>query len=92
MSYVIKFLKQAQKDIAYFEKSGNRKSYDKIRQITCELMEHPYTGTGKPELLKYDKSGYWSRRINKADRLIYYVEENIITVCVVSARGHYYEK
>jgi toxin YoeB len=92
MSYLIKFLKQAQKDIEFFEKSGNRKTYEKIQQITHELIEHPYTGTGKPELLKYNKAGYWSRRINKADRLIYYVEENIVTVCVVSAKGHYNEK
>jgi len=53
---------------------------------------HPETGTGKPERLKFDLSGYWSRRINKKDRLIYFIQNEIVTVTVVSALGHYSDK
>ncbi|MEQ8241623.1 MAG: Txe/YoeB family addiction module toxin [Cyclobacteriaceae bacterium] len=53
---------------------------------------HPYLGTGKPEALKYDLEGYWSRRINKKDRLIYKVVDEIVTVTIVSAKGHYGQK
>jgi toxin YoeB len=52
-----------------------------------ELTEHPFTGTGKPEPLKPDLAGMWSRRINREHRLIYEVEEN--TVFVLSAKEHY---
>ena len=58
-------------------------------KILNELKEHPYTGTGNPEELKYELSGFWSRRINKKDRLIYEVQEEVVTVFVVSAFGHY---
>ena len=61
----------------------------KILKILNELKEHPYTGTGNPEELKYELSGFWSRRINKKDRLIYEVQEEVVTVFVVSAFGHY---
>ena len=49
-----------------------------------ELTEHPYSGIGKPEALKHQLKGYWSRRINKKDRLIYRVEEDVSTVYVLS--------
>jgi len=53
------------------------------------LRDHPCTGIGKPEELKYELKGFWSRRINKKDRLIYKVQEDIVTVYVVAALGHY---
>lgn len=54
-----------------------------------ELTEHPYSCTGKPEHLKYELQGYWSRRINQKDRLVYKVQENVVTVFFLSAWGHY---
>ncbi|MFV8326137.1 Txe/YoeB family addiction module toxin [Flavobacterium sp. ZS1P14] len=57
-----------------------------------ELGKTPFEGVGKPEPLKHQLAGYWSREINKKDRLIYRVEENIVTVFVVSAMGHYSDK
>ncbi|MBZ9652791.1 Txe/YoeB family addiction module toxin [Psychroflexus sp. CCL10W] len=57
-----------------------------------ELKIHTYTGIGKPEQLKHNLSGYWSRRINKKDRLIYQVVEDIVTVYIISAIGHYDDK
>jgi len=79
----------AKSDIAKHKKSGNKASISKIEKILQELAEHPYTGTGKPEQLKYNYSGFWSRRINQTDRLVYSVSENTVTVEVVSAMGHY---
>jgi toxin YoeB len=49
-------------------------------------------GTGHPEPLKHDLSGLWSRHINKKDRIIYKVEEDVVTVFVLSAIGHYLDK
>lgn len=73
-------------------KSGDKASIKKIKQIVTELSEHPYTGTGKPELLRNELSGFWSRRINKKDRLIYKVEEETVFVFIISAMGHYNDK
>jgi toxin YoeB len=57
-----------------------------------ELYEHPETGIGNPEKLKYDLTGFWSRQINRKDRLIYLIEDDIVTVTIVSALGHYGDK
>jgi toxin YoeB len=82
----------AKADIAKHKKSGNKGSIAKIEKILQELSDHPYIGTGQPEQLKYNLAGLWSRRINQKDRLIYEVNENIVTVFVVSAIGHYFDK
>ncbi|HLV45751.1 MAG TPA: Txe/YoeB family addiction module toxin [Flavobacterium sp.] len=74
------------------KKSGNKSVEKKIKTILNELKEHPYTGTGQPEQLKHELSGFWSRRINQKDRIIYSVEEEIVTVEVISAMGHYGKK
>jgi toxin YoeB len=55
-----------------------------------ELSEHPTIGMGNPELLKYNLSGLWSRRINSKNRIIYeIIEEPDKMVVVISALGHY---
>lgn len=54
-----------------------------------ELSENPLIGTGQPAMLKHELAGFWSRRINLKDRLIDKVEENIVTVFVLSVKGHY---
>ncbi len=84
--------RKAQKDIVAHKASGNKTSIKRIQQIIRELENTPYTGIGNPEPLKYELSGFWSRSINKKDRMIYKVEENIITVYVISAMGHYNDK
>ena len=73
-------------------KSGDKASIKKIEKILIELTNTPYTGTGNPEQLKYELTGFWSRKVNQKDRLIYKVEENIVTVFVISAMGHYNQK
>ncbi|MGE6354358.1 Txe/YoeB family addiction module toxin [Flavobacterium sp. NPDC079362] len=55
-------------------------------------MENPFEGVGKSEALKHELSGLWSREINKKDRLLYRVKEELVTVVVISAMGHYSDK
>ena len=90
--YSIIIEKKAKKELADFNKSGDIASIKKIDKIFEELEIHPKTGVGNPEQLKYQLNEYWSRRINKKDRLIYTIEEEIVTVVVVSAKGHYFDK
>jgi toxin YoeB len=86
----IKVEKAARLDFDKVYKTGNKASIKKIEQIISELSEHPYTGTGNPEQLKYNLTGFWSRRINKKDRIVYQViEEPNRLVVIVSALGHY---
>ena len=54
--------------------------------------DHPYTGIGKPEPLKYELAGKWSRRINTEHRLIYAVHDDQIEVYIFSMRYHYTKK
>ena len=90
MNYRIIFEKIAKNDIDLIKKSGDKASLKKLNQILNELEIHPQTGTGNPEQLKYNLSGFWSRRLNKKDRLIYQIiEEPENLVVVVSALGHY---
>lgn len=74
------------------KKSGNKANMKKIQDIALELTETPYAGTGKPEALKHDYQGYWSRRINKKDRLIYQVDEDQLSVKIISVKDHYPDK
>ena len=87
MSYYLDFSKEAQKDIDFHRKSGNKSIVKKLLIILNELSEHPYRGTGKPEQLKYDLVDIWSRRINKEYRLVYEIVED--KILIHSARGHY---
>ncbi len=88
----LKIEPRASLDIAKHKKSGNQASIKRISKILIELSETPFEGIGNPEALKYQLSGFWSREINKKDRLIYKVEEEIVTVFIISAMGHYSDK
>jgi Txe/YoeB family toxin of toxin-antitoxin system len=79
-------------NLAIISEPLNKSILNKIDVIYNELKEHPFTGTGKPEPLKHDLSGLWSWRINQKDRLIYEVIEDVVTVYVLSAMGHYDDK
>lgn len=82
----------AKAEIKSHLKSGNKAIIKKIEKIILELTETPFTGTGNPEALKYNLTGLWSRRISQKDRLIYRVDENIVTVFIIAALGHYSDK
>lgn len=73
-------------------KSGNKALLKKLEKILIELQETPYQGIGNPEALKNNLSGFWSRRLSQKDRLIYRVDEDVVTVFVIAALGHYSDK
>lgn len=88
----IVLLEQAQKDRDYWKESGNKTIMNRITALLKDIVEHPYTGIGKPEPLKYDLAGKWSRRINSEHRIIYSVNEDIVTVYVFAMRYHHSKK
>ena len=90
--YFVDFEDIARKDLKEHYKSGNKATIKKIEKILLELTKTPFFGEGKPEELKHNFKGYWSRRINQKDRMIYRVDEEIVTVIIVSAMGHYSDK
>ena len=65
----------------------DRKMLVKINQLIKDIQRTPYEGIGKPEALKYDLVGYWSRRIDREHRLVYKVDND--TVIIISCRYHY---
>ena len=88
----LKIEPKASLEIAKHKKSGNQASIKKIAKILVELSETPFEGIGKPEALKHGLTGFWSREINLKDRMIYRVEDDIVTVFVILAMGHYSDK
>lgn len=88
--YQIIIKPKAERDLLLIGKSGDKATIKKTEKIIAELATHPYTGTGNPEPLKHQLSGFWSRRINKKDRMIYQVfEEPDKYVVIISVLGHY---
>jgi len=67
--------------------SQDKKTLRKINSLLKDILRSPFEGEGKPEPLKGDKSGKWSRRINGADRLVYSFTDG--TVTVYQCKGHY---
>jgi len=66
---------------------GDRKTLTRTNRLITEAARDPGAGTGKPERLSGDLSGYWSRRIDQEHRLVYTVEDD--QLIVVQARYHY---
>lgn len=58
----------------------DKKIYKKLTNLIKATLREPFTGIGKPEPLKHELSGYWSRRITDEHRLIYMVENNILYI------------
>lgn len=72
-----------------FVKSGDVKIVKRIKLLLADIAQHPYTGIGKPEALKYSLAGMWSRRINREHRIIYTVDDNRIIVHILTMHSHY---
>jgi toxin YoeB len=87
--YRVVFTGQAKKDYSYWVSSGNAKIVKKISELLEDIAAHPFTGIGKPEPLKYELAGKWSRRINAEHRIIYSVNKDLIEVYVFAMRHHY---
>ena len=78
---------KALKDLDYWKKLRDRKIQERISDLIISIEENPFVGIGKPEALKHNLSGKWSRRIDKEHRIIYEITANLILIH--SLRGHY---
>ena len=73
-------------DYLWFQKS-DKKLLKKVNTLIKDIQRSPFEGIGKPEPLKANLSGYWSRRINSEHRLVYQVMEE--SIVIVACRFHY---
>lgn len=92
MKYTLELTRTAIADIEKHKIAGDKKILKKISKLLNELLEHPRTGTGKPEQLNYELAGFYSRRISKKHRMVYHIKDEIVTVIVLSAHSHYEDK
>ena len=92
MNYQIELTKVAYDGIQKLKKSGDLAAIKKLNRLFDELRDHPETGTGNPEKLKYGYAGKWSRHISDKHRLIYEIHEDVVMVIVLSTFGHYKDK
>ncbi|MEX8546633.1 MAG: Txe/YoeB family addiction module toxin [Mucilaginibacter sp.] len=85
------FTPQAAEDLKFWKKTGNKAIQNKIEQLIDAIQENPFDGIGKPERLKHNLSGFWSRRINGEHRIVYQVfDEGLDSVLEIqSLKGHY---
>jgi toxin YoeB len=85
------FSEKAQEDLAFWSKSGNKQILKKISELIKAIQLNPYEGIGKPEQLKHQLAGRWSRRINQEHRIIYRIteQETIEILNILSLKGHY---
>ena len=86
--YTVSFVDKAKEDLAKLKKSEPA-AFKKAINLLNEIALHPRTGTGKPEQLKGDRAGQWSRRITKKHRLVYEIHETEVVVLILTAYGHY---
>jgi toxin YoeB len=82
-------LEKARKDRDYWKKTGNVKIMKRITDLLNDIEKHPFTGIGKPEPLKGNLQGKWSRRINNEHRMVYSIRNGRIYIYVFSLKGHY---
>jgi len=83
---LIAFHKSAFDDYSEWAKL-DKKLFERVRRIIIETAKTPFDGIGKPEPLKHELKGYWSRRITDEHRLVYRVTDEQITI--VSCKYHY---
>ena len=81
------FEPNALEDIEYFKLAGDQSILKKIRQLIENIKETPFEGLGKPEPLKHQLSGKWSRRISGEHRMVYRVEND--QIIIYQLRYHY---
>lgn len=87
MLFSIEFSDTALEDYEYWKNTENTRVIQKIKALLTNMQQTPFKGIGKPEALKHNLSGYWSRRINRANRIVYKVGNNVIYV--IQLRKHY---
>ncbi len=85
---IIAFTPEAWDDYLYWQKN-NKQLLNRINDLIKEIIRTPFEGKGKPEPLRFELKGFWSRRIDIEHRLVYEVADD--TVSIVSLRFHYNE-
>ncbi len=78
---------KAKEHLNFWVKTGNKQILKKILQLTKVIIDSPFEGIGKPEALKHELIGYWSRRINQEHRYVYAITDD--TLIIASLKGHY---
>jgi toxin YoeB len=73
-------------DYLYWQ-TQDKKTFKRINELIKDIDRSPFDGIGKPEPLKHEYQGYWSRRIDEKNRLIYRIENN--TIIIAQCRTHY---
>ena len=88
MNKILAWTNEACKDYIYWQ-SQDKKILKRINKLILDTQRTPFEGIGKPEPLKENLAGFWSRRIDDSNRLIYIVDGNRLTI--ISCR-YYYER
>ncbi len=86
MITIIAFYAKALDDFYEWE-TTDKKIFKRIKELIKDITRNPFEGIGKPEPLKHELSGYWSRRINDEHRLVYKISNN--TLYILSCKEHY---
>jgi toxin YoeB len=82
----ILFTKEAWEDYLFWQKN-DKKTLKRINELIRDIIRSPFDGLGKPEPLKFELGGFWSRRINIEHRVVYRINNNNLEL--VSLRFHY---
>ncbi len=86
MSRKLAWTDEAWADYVYWQ-TQDRKTLKRINRLIEDVKREPFEGIGKPEPLRENLTGFWSRRIDQTNRLVYAVDDEFITV--ISCRYHY---
>ncbi len=85
-SLILAWTDEAWESYVYWQRQ-DRKTLKRINKLIKAAKNTPFDGIGKPEPLKENLSGFWSRRIDDTNRLVYAVDDNYLTI--ISCRFHY---
>ena len=86
MTEILAWTKEAWSDYTYWQ-GQDKKTLKRINKLITDVQRSPFDGIGKPEPLKENLAGFWSRRIDDGNRLVYAVDDNQVTI--ISCRYHY---
>ena len=80
------FTPEAWEDYLYWQKL-DKKMLHRVNELIKDAMHEPFSGKGKPESLKFELQGYWSRRLDQEHRLVYKILDN--SLVIIAARFHH---
>jgi len=89
MDKTLSFMPEAWEDYLYWQ-TQDKKTLRRVNQLLKDIIRDSFSGIGKPEPLKNDTGGYWSRRIDETNRIVYKVTAEAIII--IACRHHYSDK